>query len=175
MLQKIRNHVITKWVAIGIIPSLLLPLSSYASIAKSDVFNKNISTIRSTKSLEKNIEVFNLDLEEKKISSDVLNDFETINEISSVGGPSDGNYGGSAASGEFVDLSTGDFSYSIPLLDVGGYPITLSYDANVTMDQQASMVGLGWSLNTGAINRVVRGVPDDFNGDPITTTMNSKK
>jgi len=87
------------------------------------------------------------------------------------GGPTDANYVGGGG-GQLVDMSSGGFSYSIPLMDVGGYPIQLSYNANVTMDQQASMVGLGWNLNLGAINRVVRGVPDDFNGDEITTTMN---
>lgn len=87
------------------------------------------------------------------------------------GGPSDVNFKGGSG-GEFVDLSSGSFNYAIPLIDVGGYPITLSYDAGVTMNQQASMVGLGWNLNMGAINRHVRGLPDDFAGDPITTTMN---
>ncbi|MBL7729082.1 MAG: hypothetical protein JNM68_15405, partial [Dinghuibacter sp.] len=29
---------------------------------------------------------------------------------------------------DMVDLFTGDFSYNIPLLDVGGYPVNLSYN-----------------------------------------------
>jgi hypothetical protein len=66
-----------------------------------------------------------------------------------------------------VDPFTGDFSYSIPLLDVGGYPLTLSYRSGIGMDEEASFVGLGWSLNPGSITREVRGIPDDFNGDPI--------
>ncbi len=64
-----------------------------------------------------------------------------------------------------VDLSSGDFNYNIPILDVGGYPLNLAYDSGVTMDQEASWVGLGWNLNVGQIARQVRGLPDDFNGD----------
>lgn len=69
---------------------------------------------------------------------------------------------------ELVQPFTGDFSYNIPLLDVGGYPINLSYSSNVSLEQEASWVGLGWTLGAGSINRNVRGLPDDFNGDPIT-------
>lgn len=75
---------------------------------------------------------------------------------------------------QMVDLFTGDFTYNIPLMDIGGYPINLSYHAGVGMEQEASMVGLGWSLTPGAINRNVRGIPDDFNGDEVTTQVNIK-
>lgn len=68
-----------------------------------------------------------------------------------------------------VDPFTGDFSYNIPLLDIGGYPINLAYNAGVGMDQEATWVGLGWNLNIGAINRTVRGLPDDFKRDTIVT------
>lgn len=70
---------------------------------------------------------------------------------------------------EMVDLFTGDFTYNIPLFELpgpnGGYPFNLAYQSGVTMDQEASWVGLGWSLNAGAINRQMRGLPDDFRGD----------
>lgn len=68
---------------------------------------------------------------------------------------------------DMVDLSSGDFNYNIPVMDVGGYPLNLSYNSGVTMDQEASWVGLGWNLNVGQIERQVRGLPDDFNGDPM--------
>ena len=68
---------------------------------------------------------------------------------------------------DMVDLFTGDFSYNIPLLDVEGYPINLAYSAGITMDQEASWVGLGWSLNPGVVERNLRGLPDDFAGDPL--------
>ncbi len=75
-----------------------------------------------------------------------------------------------------VDPFTGDFSYNIPLLDVGGYPVNLHYQSGVTMDQEASWVGLGWNINPGAISRNMRGLPDDFKGgeDKITKTVSVK-
>lgn len=66
---------------------------------------------------------------------------------------------------DMVDLFSGDFSYNIPLVDVGGYPLNIHYSAGVTMDQEASWVGLGWNLNPGVVNRNMRGLPDDFNGE----------
>jgi hypothetical protein len=68
---------------------------------------------------------------------------------------------------QMVDPFTGDFNYNIPLLDVDGYPINISYHSGITTDQEASWVGLGWNLNPGVINRSMRGIPDDFSGDPI--------
>jgi hypothetical protein len=76
---------------------------------------------------------------------------------------------------DMVDLASGDFNYNIPIMDVGGYPINLAYNSGVTMDQESSWVGLGWNLNIGQINRNVRGIPDDFKGDTITTENNMKK
>lgn len=66
---------------------------------------------------------------------------------------------------EMVDLFTGDFNYNIPLLDVGGYPVNIFYHSGVSMDQEASWVGLGWNLNPGCITRNMRGLPDDFSGE----------
>lgn len=75
---------------------------------------------------------------------------------------------------DMVNLSTGDFNYNIPIMDVGGYPLNLAYDSGITMDQEASWVGLGWNLNVGQINRSVRGIPDDFKGDEMTYETNLK-
>jgi hypothetical protein len=75
-----------------------------------------------------------------------------------------------------VDLFTGDFSYNIPLLDVGGYPVNIHYQSGITMDQDASWVGLGWNINPGAVTRNMRGLPDDFAGtDLVTKTMSMKE
>ena len=75
---------------------------------------------------------------------------------------------------DMVDLSTGDFNYNIPVMDVGGYPLNLSYNSGITMDQEASWVGLGWNLNVGQISRQVRGIPDDFNGEEMLYERNQK-
>lgn len=68
---------------------------------------------------------------------------------------------------DMVNLSTGDFNYNIPIMDVGGYPLNLAYNSGITMDQEASWVGLGWNLNVGEISRQIRGLPDDFRGDKM--------
>ncbi|QCK13774.1 hypothetical protein [Mangrovivirga cuniculi] len=68
---------------------------------------------------------------------------------------------------QMVDLYTGNFSYNLPLLEVpgpgsSGYPVSLSYSSDIAAGEEASWVGLGWTLNTGAINRSVNGLPDDY-------------
>ncbi len=78
------------------------------------------------------------------------------------------------ATTQMVDPFTGDFSYNIPLFDVGGYPINISYHSGINMEQEASCVGLGWNINPGAINRHLQGVPDDFKGDLIRYEENFK-
>ncbi|WP_340064260.1 Ig-like domain-containing protein [Ascidiimonas aurantiaca] len=69
---------------------------------------------------------------------------------------------------DMVQLSTGDLSYVLPIMEVpgpeGNFPISLSYHAGITSDMDASWVGLGWYLNPGAINRTANGTPDDWNG-----------
>lgn len=73
---------------------------------------------------------------------------------------------------DMVDMFSGDFVYNIPLLDVEGYPVNISYHGGVSMEQEASWVGLGWNINPGTINRTVRGIPDDFNGDTLDKQLN---
>ncbi len=67
---------------------------------------------------------------------------------------------------DMVNLATGDFTYNVPLLEVpgpaGGYPLSLSYHGGIQPNEDASWVGLGWTLNPGAINRTVSGYADDF-------------
>jgi hypothetical protein len=66
---------------------------------------------------------------------------------------------------DLVNLATGELVYNTPVLEVpgpeGGYPLSLSYHAGIKMDQEASWVGLGWTLNPGAITRTVNGFADD--------------
>src|SRR5258706_16444487 len=58
---------------------------------------------------------------------------------------------------DIVNLATGNFVYTLPLIEVpgpeGGYPLALSYHAGIGINQEATWVGLGWSVNAGAINR----------------------
>ena len=75
---------------------------------------------------------------------------------------------------DMVDAFTGDFNYNLPLLDVEGYPINISYHSGINTDQEASWVGLGWNINPGVINRNMRGIPDDFAGDNVVKTFNMK-
>lgn len=103
----------------------------------------------------------------------------TLNPSSSyalTGGPAQPEFNSFTPIGtsDMVDLASGDFSYNIPLMDVGGFPINLAYNSGVTMDQEASWVGLGWDLSIGQINRQMRGLPDDFDGDEVLYENNIK-
>lgn len=70
-----------------------------------------------------------------------------------------------------VSLYTGTPNISIPLYEVKGrylsVPITLTYHASgVKVEEIASWVGLGWSLNAGGvITRTLKGIPDEKYGD----------
>lgn len=93
------------------------------------------------------------------------------------GGPSkpEANSFKSVSANDLVNLFTGSFSYNIPLMDVGGYPINIFYNGMNGMEDEASWVGLGWNINPGTISRNMRGVPDDFDGtDSIKQTMKMK-
>jgi hypothetical protein len=63
---------------------------------------------------------------------------------------------------DMVNLVSGDVSYVLPLLDMDGFPLTLSYHAGIPLDMESSWAGLGWNVNAGAISRSVSGTPDDW-------------
>ena len=75
---------------------------------------------------------------------------------------------------DMVNLSTGDFSYNVPVLDIPGpersFSLPLNYKAGIQLEQEATWVGLGWSLNPGAIVRSVNGYADDADRDPNVST-----
>lgn len=81
----------------------------------------------------------------------------------------------SPGSTDMVDLLTGDFSFSLPILEVpgpeGSFSLPLSYKAGVGPEQESSWVGLGWSLNAGAITRSINEFPDDANGESHVVTV----
>ena len=79
----------------------------------------------------------------------------------------------SVSSNNLVNPFTGDFSYNLPVIEIpgphgSGYALSLSYHSGVNIEEEASWVGLGWTLNPGAINRQTRGLPDDYKGEEIT-------
>lgn len=76
------------------------------------------------------------------------------------------------SAGDMVSTFTGDFSYSLPVVEIpgpdgAGYALSLSYQSGAGSEDEASWVGFGWTLNPGAINRSTRGFPDDYNGENI--------
>ncbi|MGV3768136.1 MAG: hypothetical protein ACO1NW_18535 [Chitinophagaceae bacterium] len=100
-----------------------------------------------------------------------------VTALSLTSGPSQPEMQGFSPIGntDMVDLFSGDFNYNLPLLDVGGYPVNLSYKGGGGLDEEAGWVGYGWALNVGSVNRQLRGVPDDFNGvDQQEREMNIK-
>ena len=61
--------------------------------------------------------------------------------------------------------SGGDLNLSIPVLSVPGrnglsYPVRFSYRSSITLKQQASWIGLGWSFDPGSITRDVHGIAE---------------
>ncbi len=73
---------------------------------------------------------------------------------------------------DMVNFSTGDFFYNLPVIEIpgaegGGYALSLSYTSGVSAEQEASWVGFGWNLNPGSINRTIKGLPDDYNGQAV--------
>ncbi len=76
------------------------------------------------------------------------------------------------ATSDMVDVFSGDFSYNLPVINVpgeygGGYAMSLAYNGVGGVEDEASWVGLGWSLNPGSLNRNLRGFPDDLDGETI--------
>ncbi|MFN3402659.1 MAG: hypothetical protein ACK40G_01100 [Cytophagaceae bacterium] len=76
------------------------------------------------------------------------------------------------ATTDMVNVFSGDFTYNLPVINIpgpdgGGYALSLSYHSGANVEEEASWVGYGWSLNPGAINRGVRGFPDDYNNTPV--------
>jgi hypothetical protein len=96
---------------------------------------------------------------------------------SDIGGPSQPEMSSfkSVGTSNMVNLFSGDFNYNIPLLDVGGYPVNIYYDGGISAEQDASWVGLGWNINPGNVNRNMRGVPDDFNGQDTLQQLQDMK
>lgn len=137
--------------------------------------------VQNQKEISNDIQVLNNAMEGLELSEEIRIPMD-VKMNTMVMAPT-GNGGGQTESSGFslnstddlVDKFTGDFTYSIPLMDVEGYPITISYSSNVGMHTEASWVGLGWNLNVGSVSREMRGLPDEFNGEQkIEKTINQK-
>jgi len=104
----------------------------YQSINEGFRFDKNIGSTPSQV------------LENSDASLEVKDGFEIEGE-EDIDGPTQPEFNQfkSVGANNMVDLFSGDFSYNIPLIDVGGYPLGISYSGNVGMDQERSVVGLG--------------------------------
>jgi hypothetical protein len=102
---------------------------------------------------------------------------KAVRHVADLGGPTQPEMEAfhSVNDDNMVDLFSGDFSYSIPVFDVEGYPLAIGYSSGVSMDQEASWVGLGWNLNPGTITRNMRGLPDDFDGTDTIQKVASVK
>lgn len=140
---------------------------SYSAETKKEV---NLETVRTSTKEQRWPEVEIVDEVEKveEVLSQVM--------IASSGGGQAETSGFSLGSTDgMVNKFTGDFSYSIPLMDVEGYPIVLAYNSNIGMNSEASWVGLGWDLSVGAVSREMRGIPDEFNGEQVIEKEFSQK
>lgn len=76
------------------------------------------------------------------------------------------------ATTSMVNEFDGSFSYNLPVISIpgpngGGYALSLSYHNTTSVEEEASWVGYGWTLNPGAITRQTRGFPDDYKNAKI--------
>ena len=91
-----------------------------------------------------------------------------------VHGQGSSDFGGfvqPGSGGADVDLHSGQFQFSMPVVTVPGaqgegYTLSLGYRGPTPMEE-ASWVGYGWSLSPGSIVRQVNGIPDDFDDRTI--------
>jgi hypothetical protein len=76
---------------------------------------------------------------------------------------------------DMVNLLTGDFTFSLPVLEVpgpeGNFSLPLTYNAGIGHQQESSWVGMGWNVNAGAITRQINQYPDDAAGDIQSITQ----
>jgi len=71
-----------------------------------------------------------------------------------------------------VNPFTGQFTYNLPVLAIpgpngSGYALSLSYHSGLSAEEDASWVGYGWTLNPGAVTRMKRGFPDDYDNASV--------
>ncbi|XOV67606.1 MAG: hypothetical protein ACFHU9_00260 [Fluviicola sp.] len=112
-------------------------------------------------------EEYNSEIESTNKKEEIEEVLSQVMIASSGGGQAETSGFSLGSTDGMVNKFTGDFSYSIPLMDVEGYPIVLAYNSNIGMNSESSWVGLGWDLSVGAVSREMRGIPDEFNGEQV--------
>ena len=154
--------------------NLLLPLHAKTSSPVPVDFYSHAGTSLSPSSLNNTSGEITKAPAKKDLSAGSMQFFRSKPSVGGPGQPEMASFQ-SVNNSDMVDLFSGDFSYNVPLMDVGGYPLNIHYTGGISMEQEASWVGLGWNLNPGAITRNMRGVPDDFNGKDTITKFQSMK
>jgi hypothetical protein len=81
-----------------------------------------------------------------------------------------------SSSTDMVNLLTGDFSYTMPTMNVpgpeGSFDIPLFYHGGIKSEDDASWVGLGWNMNVGSITRSISGYADDAYDNTVSVNVN---
>lgn len=165
------------WFLIHVFVLQIIPFSSFANkeqVSDSDQFTV-LDQFKKDDLIERILawsapslkEASDSDVEQSATRFKTINQAKSSVQLKAVSASENGFTPGSM--NDMVDPFTGDFSYNLPLMDVEGYPLTLNYNANVNMNSDASWVGLGWNLDVGSVNREMRGIPDEFNGDQSLT------
>lgn len=106
-------------------------------------------------------------VQQEIVAPPAVEKLSAVTMVSSGGGQAETSGFSIGSTDGMVNKFTGDFNFSIPLMDVEGYPIVIAYNSNIGMNSEASWVGLGWDLSVGAVSREMRGIPDDFNGQQV--------
>jgi len=86
--------------------------------------------------------IFNRSNKNAKAEKPVIKSMSEFARQPDIGGPGQPEMSSfkSAGTDNMVNLFTGDFSYNINLLDVGGYPVNIFYDGGISSEQEASWV-----------------------------------
>lgn len=74
-----------------------------------------------------------------------------------------------------VNLSTGQFNYTIPITSIPEYPMAIGYSSGMGMSGEASSFGFGFNGNAGAIARTPQGLPDDLDGGTKDYVFSNQK
>ncbi|PHR18947.1 MAG: hypothetical protein COA38_19940, partial [Fluviicola sp.] len=152
-----RKERINKYLSVLLI--YVLFFQEFVPFARSmDTIDLNHSKSSIPLFLSSNVSEVSLSENEETIDSNEISTVEITDEqqvsVAVTGGPGQSESSGFSlgSTDGLVDKFTGDFSYSIPLMSVEGYPLVINYNSNIGMNTDASWVGLGWDLNVGSVS-----------------------